>query len=560
VPTRRFQPLKAKDTQTDQAYSEISQVIDALAPLELYKLRTEARVNAAAGTFMRLAPRSAGMEVSIPRAEASNFGQTITFFVKSSAGSLRLRASSGTINGANAITYGAGITAVIVLVSDGESGWATSTALGSLPDIPAGTVIGNPVDGADPGSPVAMTGAQVGEVLLFNTLQTLNLGAGSFPTVVLDETATVVRLSHGGNTAIVQGIVAPARKGRVVFFSSNSGGGDETIFLDEDAAASANDRIRTPGGIPLRIISGRWVMMVYLDIGSTERWVVIGPPTGLYLTSEQTVSGSGPHDVTLLGGTNRLTFSGTDVVVNSVTGGTDTGRLIEMYFTGSGLHTVINRGLGGGNEANIFNPGDSAQFFGPRGSYLIQANGAAGWRGLHPIHGREVLGLARRTAITTITNSASSIVAATLTLPANSISAGDAYRMRCQYRYDRGSTATARNLTLQMHVDDGGGVDTTSSGGLATQTTNPSAGSAGFDLVVSFLGTPGAAMPYTVTGTFTYFGLTATPTVVIQQMQLLGLTNTVDTTAAITLDMTAALSGATANLSLSCVMGTIEKI
>jgi hypothetical protein len=164
MPTRRFQPLKSKDSRADQAYSEISQVIDALAPLEQYPLRTEARINPAAGQFVRVAPRSTGMEVVLPSPSPANFGQTITLFAMSSLGTLRIRSTTGTVNGATAVTYGSGITALIVLTSDGESRWATSSALGSLPDISASRILGR-AEGAGTGPVQQLTGAQVGAIL-----------------------------------------------------------------------------------------------------------------------------------------------------------------------------------------------------------------------------------------------------------------------------------------------------------------------------------------------------------------------------------------------------------
>ena len=128
MPTRRFQPLKGADSRADQAYSEISAVIDALAPLEQFELRTEKRVNAAAGSCLRLAPRADGQEVVLPTASGSNFNQTITLFVQTARGTLRVRAASGTVNGASAYTLAVGYTTVLILRSNGETGWVNERA------------------------------------------------------------------------------------------------------------------------------------------------------------------------------------------------------------------------------------------------------------------------------------------------------------------------------------------------------------------------------------------------------------------------------------------------
>jgi hypothetical protein len=127
MPTRRFQPLKSKDARADQAYSEISQVIDALAPLEQYPLRIESRINPAAGQFLRIAPRSTGMEVVLPSPGPDNFGRTVTLFVKNSKGSLRVRATTGTINGATDYVLPSGSTGLVVFMSDGEDVWGDTT-------------------------------------------------------------------------------------------------------------------------------------------------------------------------------------------------------------------------------------------------------------------------------------------------------------------------------------------------------------------------------------------------------------------------------------------------
>lgn len=98
-----------------------------------------------------------------------------------------------------------------------------------------------------------------------------------------------------------------------------------------------------------------------------------------YVT-EQTVSGSGPLDVTLTAGVTRLTLSGTAVTLRSVTGGSSVGRSVLIYFSGTGPHTVLHQGLGVGNSANIFNVSSADRPLPTRGSMMIQGNGSAGWR------------------------------------------------------------------------------------------------------------------------------------------------------------------------------------
>jgi hypothetical protein len=127
VSTRRFAPPQGKDSQATQAYGEISQVIDALAPLEQYPIRIAARINAAAGQFLRLAPRTDGQEVVLPSPSAANFGRSVTLFVEFSKGPLRIRATTGTINGSADYVLPAGATVLVVMTSDGQNGWADTT-------------------------------------------------------------------------------------------------------------------------------------------------------------------------------------------------------------------------------------------------------------------------------------------------------------------------------------------------------------------------------------------------------------------------------------------------
>jgi hypothetical protein len=223
MPTRRFQPLRAKDSQADQAYSEISQVIDALAPLEQYPLRTDARVNPAAGTFMRIAPRATGMEVVLPSPGPSNFGQTITLFAMNSLGTIRIRATVGTVNGASAITFGSGITALIVLTSDGESRWATASALGSLPDMTASRILGR-AEGAGTGPVQQLTGAQVGAIL--DSVTFVWTGSHTFNGVFIVDSPNDVTVNTAGGLWLGAGttaVVTPSVSNGDVVINATSG-------------------------------------------------------------------------------------------------------------------------------------------------------------------------------------------------------------------------------------------------------------------------------------------------------------------------------------------------
>jgi hypothetical protein len=77
----------------------------------------------------------------------------------------------------------------------------------------------------------------------------------------------------------------------------------------------------------------------------------------------------------------RLTFTGAAPTLNSFEGGTDTGRVYFCYYNGSGRMTIKHSTAGpSGNESRFFNPGNVDFSIGPRDSFMLQANGTAGWR------------------------------------------------------------------------------------------------------------------------------------------------------------------------------------
>lgn len=137
-------------------------------------------------------------------------------------------------------------------------------------------------------------------------------------------------------------------------------------------------------GVP--VVSGVGVLNQVSGLGT--RATVTTPGAGqadvtydLILLNEQTDATSGSVDITLGSTITRLSLTGTNPVLNSISGGTDTGRLVEVYFNGTGVMTVNHSGSGpSGNESRLFNLDNSTQYFNPRGSFIAQANGTTGWR------------------------------------------------------------------------------------------------------------------------------------------------------------------------------------
>jgi hypothetical protein len=78
------------------------------------------------------------MNVVIPTATGENFNSTITLFLENALGQLRVRAASGTINGATSLTIAAATTGLLVLRSNGAGGWATERSSGGGTTVVAG--------------------------------------------------------------------------------------------------------------------------------------------------------------------------------------------------------------------------------------------------------------------------------------------------------------------------------------------------------------------------------------------------------------------------------------
>lgn len=323
--------------------------------------------------------------------------------------------------------------------------------------------------------------------------------------------------------------------------------------------------------------------------GSGATWTV----DGLYLRTEQTVAGSGPHDVTLTAGVNRLTFSGTDVVVNSITGGTDTGRLVMVYFTGAGVHSVINEGLGGTNSANILNRNDITAYYTLQGSFLIQAIGSSGWRVVAD-SGSAVLSLPERSTTPAIaagvgalwmrdtvpsqwmvtddslasypvgfmgdgavnaltTTNALSFTLATKTFLGNQLVAGVTLKFMGHIQVARGGTATATTVTLEFRVGTSQRFAVTGS----LNTTNGYTGQGYIEGYMTVLGAPGGAAPIAVVGNGYHSFLTAALT---QIFPTPSIALTAATNGSLTLDVRATFSSSVAGATYTPLAGLIQRV
>lgn len=281
--------------------------------------------------------------------------------------------------------------------------------LTGLADQAAETFVGNFTGGS--AAPTARAGSSVaGGGLTYTAGGTLAVGAGTYVTVgandvavdraalsadldsasVVDSSGVLQRAALTGFITASQNSNATASAEPLVMYSASSNASAERVTTSSTSIAISTgvagqiewQRAALTGEVTASANSNA----LTIDRATDFDWTgdhyfegAFGP-----LVTEQTVAGSGPHDVTLNADTTRLTFSGSNVVVNSITGGADIGRVVKVYFSGSGVHRMNHQGLGVGNSANVFNPDNVNMFCSERGSFLLQANGSAGWRSFAP--------------------------------------------------------------------------------------------------------------------------------------------------------------------------------
>jgi hypothetical protein len=112
------------------------------------------------------------MEVVVEPAEARTFGQDICLFVEGSLGTLRVRPSSGTINGGTAVSFVAEQDTLVMLRSNGQGRWnmlnplahLAGVPLTAIQDITQARLLGR-ASGAGTGPPTELTAAQVADII-----------------------------------------------------------------------------------------------------------------------------------------------------------------------------------------------------------------------------------------------------------------------------------------------------------------------------------------------------------------------------------------------------------
>lgn len=146
---------------------------------------------------------------------------------------------------------------------------------------------------------------------------------------------------------------------------------NQTLFSGIlDNAAATTDRT-----------SLNFVGFTITDDAANDRIVITAPDAD----NQVTIATTGNLDLTFAdvpATCTRLTLSGAAPVLRSLEGGTNTGRKVRLYYSGSGTCVVLNSSATGasGNESRLFNVEDAPVYLYPRQGMELQANGTAGWR------------------------------------------------------------------------------------------------------------------------------------------------------------------------------------
>jgi hypothetical protein len=269
----------------------------------------DATVNVRAGEFRRLAPRSGGMTVVLPEAVAGNAGQSV-FLTVNGLGTLTVLPVIGTINGASSVAFAAGSYS-LEITSDGSGRWLTpgladgavttaklaasavttakiadgavttakiadsnvttakladdNVTNAKLANMSARRIKGRE-DGVAAGDPQDLVGAEVGEIVRFNSAQPDTTSTGTIVTYTLAEGTNIVRFLAGIAATTIRGATIPAEQGQLIFWENNDGTGANVTFNHEDgSAAAAGNRFRCPGGVARVLVPGSRFMTVYIN-------------------------------------------------------------------------------------------------------------------------------------------------------------------------------------------------------------------------------------------------------------------------------------------------------
>lgn len=363
----RFSPARAGNLQQSQTNERLSSSLDALTPAANYSVTTEANVRVAAGAVQRCSPRAGGMNVVIPTAVASNFNQTVTLIVENALGAFRVRAASGTINGASAYTLAAGYTTLLILRSNGDGKWVSERASGFPIAGDSLSYSGETLNYVGTNSQIVLTGI------------TGNQG-----------TVSLAGLAAGGSLFIsaptgdwsIEGFDGVPNEG----FWFNLLAGSSTFcgtLVHEAAAAASSARLRMMGGIAVSSLDMNAVIYYNPAGTSIARWSVTCD-AGVNAV-QRTTTGGLITDFALRPNTRTLQIDSGNTAwsIDSIAGGYAGRKLtIENASNIASTGTLVTGGSSVGTAGNLITtPGNINRGGYPRYSAELEYDGVdSAWR------------------------------------------------------------------------------------------------------------------------------------------------------------------------------------
>lgn len=450
---------------------------------------------------------------------------------------------------------------------------ANEVALDELPDVAAGRVLGRQVDGGT-GAVVALTGAELGEAIRRDTIQTVSGVSGTLDIQLNDDTTVLLIRTTADATLRTLESSTVADGGREVIIEHDrlSGSGNLTIAHNTAGTYSAffnpgttNLTLGQTTCLSVRLRAGFWRPQASVAPSTTNAWssvLAAGATSGannpvidagqyLQLGSATGLPGAGDirkgtaADLVINSGAT-LTLNGADVDVNASS--------IQFDASGTGAPVKTGQLLVFRNQASTNAYSVQANEVGlfasntHNGRLVVKDDNGDSW----PVgYGVQDIIL----AATTRTNSTTPLVLCTYNVRANALaSAGACFKFLGWIGVTRGSTATATTVTLEFMV--GGASRFAIAAGLSP--TNGFSGIARIEGYFNVLGAAGASVTCTTVGEgMLQIAATSVPPVIVQPVTG---TFTQATNANFDIAIQASFDTAVANCTITQMAGFIQRV
>lgn len=280
----------------------------------------------------------------------------------------------------------------------------SQTSNAELAQMASGTTKGMQIDGST-GTPVDLTGDEQGENIRFNTILVDSTSAGALTSYVVAVPNVAVAFTNV--TVVLNSIVGVA--GRFLFVR-HTGTGSTTV-TNQDAGSPAANRITTGSGGSLILTDGKQVLLAHhggawriygasagpASLGTVTAGTQLGLQvdaagdgvpvllTGaeqgenIRFATEQYVILASPMAITLAADTSRIEIqTGGAAELQTITGGSDIGRIVWVYFSGDGS-LLVKHMISLGGTARLSCPDAQDMTLTSRHSFVIVGMGLY-WR------------------------------------------------------------------------------------------------------------------------------------------------------------------------------------